>query len=74
MNLVIEFQDEGGENREALNVDKRGRYYIDSKRVTLPQAFRWYARRTARPSMSSSSGSFHREGRFLKRVAALLKN
>ena len=39
MNLVIEFQDEGGENREALNVDKRGRYYIDSKRVTLHKHF-----------------------------------
>lgn len=73
MNLVTEFQDEGGRNREALNIDKRGQYYIDEKPVSVADAFRWYARRSARPAMAGGGGDARREGQFLKRVGEMLK-
>lgn len=73
MNTVIEFQDYD-RNRSVLSVDRRGRYYVDGKPKTIADAFKWYAKWTASPNMSGASAKHYRyEGRFLKRVAALLE-
>ena len=71
MNIVIELQNENG-TRETLHVDRAGRYHLDGKPVTLVKAFRWYANKSPN-AMSASSDDYRREGRFLRKVAALLK-
>lgn len=70
MNLVVEFINFGGA-KEALRVDKRGRYHLDGKPISVGQAFRWYARKSASSNMSEASGSHPLEARLL--VARLLK-
>ena len=52
--MVLDFTDQDG-NRESIQVDRRGRYFINGKSVSLAKAFRFYADKAADPNVDSAT-------------------